>query len=152
MAVNSMRGLFSTSIIGNIFHPYLRERLIHFSKWNLCSACSFQCFLGGFTGRTQINSQLSAEKRCPFCSSPRFQKAKKMNWKKFCQKKIFDSFSIKTLKIKIVVFNIARNLNLEFELWLLAVLCSVVAWSISYSASDGIFENISLWFLLFIIL
>lgn len=68
-------------------------------------------------------------KALPFLSSPRFQKAQKMNCKKCCLKKIFDSRSIKTWKIKSIFFNIARSLSLEFELWPLAGSCSVLAWS-----------------------
>lgn len=68
-------------------------------------------------------------KALPFLSSPRFQKAQKMNCKKCCPKKIFDSHSIKTGEIKSIFFNIARSLSLDFELWPLAGSCSVLAWS-----------------------
>lgn len=68
-------------------------------------------------------------KALPFLSSPRFQKAQKMNCKKCWLKKIFDSRSIKTWKIKSIFFNITGCLSLEFELWPLAGSRSVLAWS-----------------------
>lgn len=147
MAVNTTRGLFSPSVIGNIFCPYLGERIIHFSKWNFCNACSFQCLLGSFAGSTQASIQLRAEKLSSFSPLQDFRRHRKWAarnavWRKYLT-------LLKKWKFKIIVFNFARNLNVEFELRLLAVMYSVVAWSTSHSASDGIFEHISLWLWLF---
>lgn len=119
---------------------------------NEISVAHAEYLLGSFSGSTLVPIQLKSRKVLPFLYSLGFQKAQKINCKKYCLKKIFDSCSIKTWKIEIIVFNIARNLNLEFELWLHVVLYSLLTWSVSYSLSDGIFENISLWFWLFILL
>lgn len=87
-----------------------------------CSVCA-----GRVCSKCPAKHPAKGGKTLPFLSSPGFQKAQKMNCKKCCLKKIFDSCSINPWKIKSIFFNTTRSLTLEFELWPLAGLCSVLA-------------------------
>lgn len=92
MAHDAMKGIFSTSIFGNIlnnsFHPHQKEGSIQFSKWRVCSRCSFQCLLGGLAESVQLSVQLRVEKLCPFSLLQHFRRPRRLTvrntaWRKY---------------------------------------------------------------------
>lgn len=95
--------------------PSLPDREDHsFLQKKSLQCMQLSVFVGKLCWKHSVKHPAKGRKLCPFSPPQDFRRHRKC--KKFCLKKIFNSCSIKTSKINVIVFNIERNLNLEFEL------------------------------------